>query len=173
MRTIIKEEVTTQLPQILPQAVSDFATPVKEKNVTESLEAVSDFTLNRSRDDSDKDQDPFAGSDRGTKRMKSSKKAVSSKDSRSKEKKSSRTSKDASQSQHKSSSKYAHAEEPSHTVDDTGVQQDQVFDTGNNDEKPIDKEVSKEDWFKKPERPPTPNSDWNKRQHVDSRPPQT
>ncbi|GKB45533.1 hypothetical protein Tco_0896286 [Tanacetum coccineum] len=27
--------------------------------------------------------------------------------------------------------------------------------------------------FKKPERPPTPDSDWNKRQHVDSRPPQT
>nr|GEW98826.1 hypothetical protein [Tanacetum cinerariifolium] len=40
IRTIIKEEVTTQLPQILPQAVSDFATPVIEKNVTESLEAI-------------------------------------------------------------------------------------------------------------------------------------
>ncbi|GJX87796.1 hypothetical protein Tco_0339810 [Tanacetum coccineum] len=34
MRTIIKEEVTTQLPQILPQAVSDFATLVTRKNVT-------------------------------------------------------------------------------------------------------------------------------------------
>ncbi|GKE65325.1 hypothetical protein Tco_1519486, partial [Tanacetum coccineum] len=39
MRTIIKEEVNTQLPQILPQAVSDFATLVIERNVTESLEA--------------------------------------------------------------------------------------------------------------------------------------
>ncbi|GJS08069.1 hypothetical protein Tco_0364865 [Tanacetum coccineum] len=39
MRTIIKEEVNTQLPQILPQAISDVATPVIEKNVTESLEA--------------------------------------------------------------------------------------------------------------------------------------
>ncbi|GKC54722.1 hypothetical protein Tco_1077467 [Tanacetum coccineum] len=38
MRAIIKE-VNTQLPQILPQAVSDFATPVIEKNVTESIEA--------------------------------------------------------------------------------------------------------------------------------------
>ncbi|GJW14529.1 hypothetical protein Tco_0018662 [Tanacetum coccineum] len=38
MRTIIKEEVTTQLPQILPQAVSNFATPVIEKNVAESIE---------------------------------------------------------------------------------------------------------------------------------------
>ncbi|GKE49870.1 hypothetical protein Tco_1481128, partial [Tanacetum coccineum] len=40
VRAIIKEEVKTQLPQILPQAVSDFATPVIKRNVTESLEAV-------------------------------------------------------------------------------------------------------------------------------------
>ncbi|GJV28684.1 hypothetical protein Tco_1385132 [Tanacetum coccineum] len=38
MRTIIKE-VTTQLPQILPQEVYDFATPVIEKNIAKSLEA--------------------------------------------------------------------------------------------------------------------------------------
>ncbi|GJY82677.1 hypothetical protein Tco_0496053 [Tanacetum coccineum] len=198
MRTILKEEVNTQLPQILPQAVLDFATLVIEKNVTESLEAAvlarelydalvksyqtdkdlfdsygEVFMLKRSRDDRDKNQDTFAGSDRGTKRRKSSKEAESSIDSRSKEKKSLSTSKDASQSQHKHSRMSAHAEEPSYTVDDSGVQLDQEFDMGNNDEQPADKEVSKANWFKKPERPPTPNSDWNKRQHVDSRPPQT
>ncbi|GJT06932.1 hypothetical protein Tco_0841394 [Tanacetum coccineum] len=77
----------------------------------------------------------------------------------------------SSQSQHKHSGKSAHAEEPGHTVYDSGVQQDQEFDTGNIDEQPADKEVSKDDWFKKPERPPTPDSDWNKRQHVDFRNP--
>ncbi|GJT24540.1 hypothetical protein Tco_0894477 [Tanacetum coccineum] len=41
------------------------------------------FMLKRSRDDSDKDRDPSAGSDRGTKRRKSSKEAESSRDSRS------------------------------------------------------------------------------------------
>ncbi|GJY52613.1 hypothetical protein Tco_0443460 [Tanacetum coccineum] len=56
------------------------------------------FSLKRSQEDRDKDRDPFAGSDRVTKRRKSSKDAVSSRDSRSKEKKSSSTSKDASQS---------------------------------------------------------------------------
>ncbi|GKF31754.1 hypothetical protein Tco_0101552, partial [Tanacetum coccineum] len=81
--------------------------------------------LKRGRDDQDKDEDPFAGSDRGTKRRKSGKDNESSKDSRSKEKKSSSTSKDASQSQHKSSGKSAHAEDPSHTVEDSGMQQDQ------------------------------------------------
>ncbi|GJZ64310.1 hypothetical protein Tco_0620731 [Tanacetum coccineum] len=40
VRIIIREEVKTQLLQILPKAVSDFATPVIERNVTELLEAV-------------------------------------------------------------------------------------------------------------------------------------
>ncbi|GKA99442.1 hypothetical protein Tco_0827379 [Tanacetum coccineum] len=40
MRDLIKEEFNTQLPQILPQVVSDFANPVIEKNVTESVEVV-------------------------------------------------------------------------------------------------------------------------------------
>ncbi|GJV01508.1 hypothetical protein Tco_1335077 [Tanacetum coccineum] len=232
MRALIKEEVNTQLPQILPQAVSDFATPVIEKNVTESVEAAvltrsssqptstyeaaaslsefeltkilidkmeknksydkadykkklydalvesyntdkdlfdsygEVFSLKRSRDE-DKDRDPSAGSDRGKKRRKSSKDADSSRDSRSKEKKSSSTSKDVSQSQHKSSGKSAHAEEPSHTVEDSGMQQDQEFVMGDNDEQPADKEVTKADWFKKPERPPTPDPDWSKRRQVD------
>ncbi|GJY26226.1 hypothetical protein Tco_0400952 [Tanacetum coccineum] len=47
------------------------------------------------------------------------------------------------------------------------------FDTGNNDEQPEDKAAPKNDWFKKTERHPTPDPDWNKRQHVDFRPPQT
>ncbi|GJV12689.1 hypothetical protein Tco_1354230 [Tanacetum coccineum] len=187
MRAILKEEVNTQLPQILPQAVLDFVTPVIEKNVIESLEAAvlarsssqpkstyevaaslfeelydalvksyqtdkdifdtygEVFTLKMSPDDKDKDQDPSARSDRGTKRRKSSKETKSSRDSRSKEKKSSSTSKDASHSQHKPFSKSDHAEEPSHTVDDSGVQQDQEFDMRNNNEQPADKEVSKDD----------------------------
>ncbi|GJV70059.1 hypothetical protein Tco_1485568 [Tanacetum coccineum] len=37
-RAIIKEDVNNQLPQILPTAISNFATPMIEKNVTESLE---------------------------------------------------------------------------------------------------------------------------------------
>ncbi|GJU96863.1 hypothetical protein Tco_1326134, partial [Tanacetum coccineum] len=107
--------------------------------------------LKRGRDDQDKDEDPSAGSDRGTKRRKSGKDVESSKDSR----------------------KSAHAKEPSHTVEDSGMQQDQEFVTGDNDEQPADKEVTKADWFKKPERPPTPDPDWSKRRQVDFRPPQT
>ncbi|GKG50421.1 hypothetical protein Tco_0521521, partial [Tanacetum coccineum] len=74
-------------------------------------------------------------------------------------KKSLSTSKDASHSQHKPSGKSAYADEPSHTVDDSGEQQNQEFDTGYNDEQSANKEASMSDWFKKPERPPTPDPD--------------
>nr|GEU61951.1 retrovirus-related Pol polyprotein from transposon TNT 1-94 [Tanacetum cinerariifolium] len=107
-------ETTTSLPalldfafvfkfneRILPQAISDVATPIIEKNVTEALEA-----------------------------------AVLT-------------------------SKSANAEEPSHTVEDSGMQQDQEVVTGDNDEQPADKKVTKADWFKNPERPLIPNLYWS------------
>nr|GEZ61253.1 hypothetical protein [Tanacetum cinerariifolium] len=52
------------------------------------------------------------------------------------------------------------SEEPSHTVEDSGMLQDQEFVTEDNDEQPVDKEVTKADWFKKPKRPPTLDHDW-------------
>ncbi|GKD14353.1 hypothetical protein Tco_1198760, partial [Tanacetum coccineum] len=67
----------------------------------------------------------------------------------------------------------AHAEEPSHTVDDSGAQQNQEFDTGNNDDQPAVEAALRDTWFKQPERPPTSNPKWNKSKHVDFRPPQT
>ncbi|GKD79286.1 hypothetical protein Tco_1341907, partial [Tanacetum coccineum] len=72
---------------------------------------------------------------------KSSKDVKSSRDSRSKDKKSSSTSKKASKSQHKSFGKFAHAEEPSHTIEYLGMQQDQEFVMRDNDEQPTDKET--------------------------------
>nr|GEW24917.1 pyrroline-5-carboxylate synthetase [Tanacetum cinerariifolium] len=53
------------------------------------------------------------------------------------------------------------------------VNQDQEFVMGENDEQPINKEVTKADWFKKLDRPLTPNPDWSKRCQIDFRPPQT
>ncbi|GJV31801.1 hypothetical protein Tco_1392201, partial [Tanacetum coccineum] len=213
VRTIIREEVKTQLPQILPKEVSGFATLVIERNMIESLEAavlarsssqpkstyeadasLSEYELTKILLDKmeerkshlrvdykrelydalkDKDQDPSTGSNRGTKRRKSSKDAESSRDPKFKESKSTSSSKGTSRSQHKSSGKSAHAEEPSYIVDDSGVQKNQEFDTGNNDEQPEDETAPKNDWFKKPERPLTPDPDWNKRQQVEFRPPQT
>ncbi|GJZ82673.1 hypothetical protein Tco_0647846, partial [Tanacetum coccineum] len=72
-----------------------------------------------------------------------------------------------------SSGKSAYVEELIHTVEDLGMQQDQEFITGDDDEQPANKEVNKADWFKKLERSSTPDPDWSKRQQVDFRLPRT
>ncbi|GJV16502.1 hypothetical protein Tco_1361825 [Tanacetum coccineum] len=175
MKKVDQEKVKTQRPQVLPKVVSDFATPVIERNILiEKMEESKShlrvdykrelydalvnsyntdkdlfetygevFSLKRSRDEKDKYQDPSTGSDRGTKRRKSSKEAESLKDPRSKEGKSSSSSKGTSHSYHNSSGKSTHAEEPSHTVDDSGVQKNQEFDMGNTDEQPDDEAAPK------------------------------
>ncbi|GKC33753.1 hypothetical protein Tco_1046137 [Tanacetum coccineum] len=132
MRALIKEEVNTQLPQILPQVVSDFANPVIEKNITESVE---DAVLTRSRDDRYKDQ--TAGSDRGTKRRKSNKDANFNPGESSVQNEKKSISKDTLRERlpilkEKSSTASllgVARGQPSHTIDDSGVQQDQEFAT--------------------------------------------
>nr|GEU28848.1 hypothetical protein [Tanacetum cinerariifolium] len=176
MRTIIKEEVNAQLPQILPQAISDVATPssyeaaatlfefklikflidnmeknksfdvvdykrefydalVKSyntnKDIFESYGKV--FLLKRSQDDKDKDPDPYARLDRRTKRR----------------------------NQVKMLTHPEIQEELSHNVENSSKQQDQEFVTRDNDEQPIDKEVTKADLFKKLEQSLTLDPDWN------------
>nr|GEZ96782.1 hypothetical protein [Tanacetum cinerariifolium] len=71
-----------------------------DKDVFNTYDEV--FTLNRSRDERDKDQDPFVGSNRGTKKG----------------------------NQEKKPSHPQIHEEPSHRLDDSGVQQNQEFVTG-------------------------------------------
>nr|GEY37470.1 hypothetical protein [Tanacetum cinerariifolium] len=102
------------------EAAATFSELELTKILIDKMEKNKSF--DRSRDNKDKDQDPFDGSDRVTKRRISSKDDVSFRDSRLKEKKSSSVSKYASQSQHKSSGKSSHAEEPSHTIEDSGMQ---------------------------------------------------
>ncbi|GJT11032.1 hypothetical protein Tco_0858074 [Tanacetum coccineum] len=173
--------------RILPQAVSDFTNHVIEKNVTESLEAavltryssqpkstyeaavsLSEFELTKILLDKMEERKSHLIADYKKKLddalMTETKIKTPPLD---------QTEGRKEGNQAKKLSHPEIQEEPSHTINDSGVQQDQEFDMGNNDEQPADKEVSKADWFKKPERPPTPDSDWNKRQHVDSRPPQT
>ncbi|GJU80438.1 hypothetical protein Tco_1282803 [Tanacetum coccineum] len=127
MNKIIKDQVKAQVSKIMPKS-------------------------EKGRDDQDKDEDPSAGSDRGTKRRKSGKDTESSKDLRSKEKKSSSTSKDAFQSQPN--------KEVTKAVEDSGMQQDQEFVTGDNDEQPANKET----WISqatRAEEPPTSFDEFN------------
>ncbi|GJT77864.1 hypothetical protein Tco_1044589 [Tanacetum coccineum] len=169
-----------------PQDVSDFATPVIEKNVTESLEAavlarsssqpkstyeaaasLSEFELttifidkmkkNKSYDKADykrelydalmtetKIKTPPLDQTEGQKEG-SQARMLSHPEIQGQRKRSLQAPlKLASHSQQKPSGKFAHAESIIQ-LKDSGVQQDQEFDTGNNDEQPADKEVSKAD----------------------------
>ncbi|GJS16710.1 hypothetical protein Tco_0411182 [Tanacetum coccineum] len=54
-----------------------------------------------------------------------------------------------------------------------GMPLNQGEDMGNTDDQPNVEAASKDDWFKKLERPPTPDSDWNTTKTIDFRPPQT
>nr|GEV79576.1 hypothetical protein [Tanacetum cinerariifolium] len=87
--------------------------------------------------------------------------------------KSTETSKGTSKSQPKSTVKSAQAEETVFEAGDTQEPQNQGQDMGNTDDQPNVKEALKHDWFKKPKRPPTPDSDWDVRKSIDFRPPQT
>ncbi|GJV19952.1 hypothetical protein Tco_1368972 [Tanacetum coccineum] len=193
----IKEQVKDQLPQILPEEVSNFAPPVIEKLIKESCDEVTlanvssqpqstyeaastltefelkkifldkmeksesymtalehrdcydglkksyaldnDFfysydvySLKRGRKDKDKDGDPSAGSDRGTK------------------------------SQPKSIGKFVQSEEPVFKVADSDMPQDQAGNLGNNEDEPRDETASRRDWFKKPTPHQEPTDlDWN------------
>ncbi|GJV40831.1 hypothetical protein Tco_1419271, partial [Tanacetum coccineum] len=89
-------------------------------------------TLKRGRDDQDKDEEPSAGSNRGTNQRRSGKEEPS-KEATQKESKSTSSSKGASRSQPKSSGKSAQAKEHGPRVDDLEEPLRQEFNTGNDD----------------------------------------
>ncbi|GKC35046.1 hypothetical protein Tco_1047430 [Tanacetum coccineum] len=127
---------------------------------------VVDIQKKRKPGDADIDEDPPAGPDQGLKRRKTSKDVEQSKKA-----KSTRTSKGTTKSWPKSTGKSAQAEETVFEAEDTQVPQDLGEDMGNSDEPPVVKADPK-DWFKKPERPPTPDPEWNECKTVDSKPTQ-
>ncbi|GJS68485.1 hypothetical protein Tco_0683050 [Tanacetum coccineum] len=130
-------------------------------------------TLKRGRDDQDKDEDPFAGSNRGSKRRRSGKEAELSKEPTHKESKSTSSSKGASRSQLKSSGKSAQAEEHGQKVDDLEEQSHQEINIRNDDATPVREvqNVNERQW--NPSSSPTPDREWHTTKTVDDRSPQT
>ncbi|GJY88838.1 hypothetical protein Tco_0503466, partial [Tanacetum coccineum] len=115
-------------------------------------------SFKRGRDEEDKDEEPFPGSNRGSKRRRARKEPKST--SAPKEKTSKTTGKltKGSKSHHKSHQ----AEEPIQTDKDLEEPAHQEFKIRVTKDQP-DKETSQlPDWFQKPAKPPTPNHDWNK-----------
>ncbi|GJV50229.1 hypothetical protein Tco_1440441 [Tanacetum coccineum] len=180
VRTIIREEVNTQLPQILPKAVLDFATPVIERNVTKSLEVVVlaksssqpkstyeavasllEYELTKILLDKMEESKSHLRSDYKKKHYDALVKSYNTDKDRFNTYgevftlKSSRDDKDKDQDlfarSDREMKRRKSSKEADHTVDDSRVQKNQEFTMSNNDEQLEDEAAPKNDWFKKPE----------------------
>ncbi|GKC25165.1 hypothetical protein Tco_1027315, partial [Tanacetum coccineum] len=129
-------------------------------------------TLKRGRDDQDKDEEPSAGSNRGTKRRRSGKEE-SSKEATQRESKSTSSYKGASRSQLKSSGKSTQAEEYGPRVDDLEEPLHQEFNTRNDDVSPVRKIIAIDERLWNPSGSQTPDREWNKINTIDDRPTQS
>ncbi|GJV55242.1 hypothetical protein Tco_1456247 [Tanacetum coccineum] len=89
-------------------------------------------SFKRHRDDEDKDEEPFAGSNWGSK------------------------------SHQKFADESAQAEEPMHNVKDLGEPTHQEFETRVTEDQPVAETSYFSDWFQKPDKLPSPDRDWNK-----------
>ncbi|GJS13022.1 hypothetical protein Tco_0407494 [Tanacetum coccineum] len=127
---------------------------------------VADKSKKRKPDDADKDEGPPAGSNQGLKRKKTSKD-----DEPSKKAKSTETSKGTTKPQPKSTAKSGQAYETMFEAGDAQVLQNLGEDMGKTEEPPVINDDPK-DWFKKQERPPTPDPEWNKCKTVNNKPTQ-
>ncbi|GJR50523.1 hypothetical protein Tco_1401044 [Tanacetum coccineum] len=119
-------------------------------------------SFKRRRDDEDKDEEPSAGSNRGSKKRRAGKELESTSAPKEKTSKTTGKTTDRSKSQHKSAGESAHTEEPMHTDKDLEEPAHQEFDIGATEEQSDEETSQHPDWFQKPAKHPTPDRDWNK-----------
>ncbi|GKD83371.1 hypothetical protein Tco_1350210, partial [Tanacetum coccineum] len=130
---------------------------VESTNDEVSYEEIQD--ANR---EEDKDEEPSAGSNWGSKRRRAGKEPESTSAPKEKTSKITGKSTEGSKSHHKSAGESAHAEEPMHTAKDLEEPAHQEFKTGVTKDQPNEETFQYPDCFQKPAKPPTPDRDWKK-----------
>ncbi|GJY26675.1 ribonuclease H-like domain-containing protein [Tanacetum coccineum] len=119
-------------------------------------------TIKRPRDGADDDEEPSAGTDRGSKRRRSGKEPVStSAPSETTTKTAGKTTSTGSKTHKKSASQSAPVGEAMHSTDVFKGPADQEFETGVQDEQAEEEVQHPSDWFQKPTRLPSPDHAWN------------
>ncbi|GJR15424.1 hypothetical protein Tco_0798076 [Tanacetum coccineum] len=103
----------------------------EQKNLYKAL-------FKRRRNDEDKDEEPSAGSNRGSKRRLARKEPESTSTPKEKTSKSMGKSTKGTKSLHKSAGESAHVEEPIHTAKDLEELAHQEFETGATEDQPVD-----------------------------------
>ncbi|GJW59707.1 hypothetical protein Tco_0109042, partial [Tanacetum coccineum] len=115
------------------------------------------------RDGADDDQEPSAGTDRGSKRRRSGKEPTStSAPSETTTKTAGKTTSTRSKTHKKSASQSALVEEATQTTDVFKAPAHQEFETGVHDEQAEEEVQHLPDWFQQPTRLPSPDHAWNK-----------
>nr|GEX85882.1 integrase, catalytic region, zinc finger, CCHC-type, peptidase aspartic, catalytic [Tanacetum cinerariifolium] len=104
-------------------------------------------TLKRRHDDADKDEEPSAGSDRRSKRIREGKEPESTSARKEKASKTTGKSTEGSKSHQKNASESAPAEEPMQTTEDMEEPSHQEFKTGVTNDQPIEKASQHPEWF--------------------------
>nr|GEY27457.1 hypothetical protein [Tanacetum cinerariifolium] len=112
----------------------------------------------RHDDDADKDEEPSAGSDRGSKRRREGKEPESASAPKEKATRSAGKSTQGSKSRQTSASESTTAEEPMQTTFEMEEPAHPEFETGADDQ-PIVESSQHPEWFSQQKKPPTPNRD--------------
>ncbi|GJV22700.1 hypothetical protein Tco_1375395 [Tanacetum coccineum] len=130
IKTQVKEQVKEQVSKILPKI---------EKFINDQLEAeVLTRLSNQAKTSQDEDEEPSAGSNRGSKRRRAGKEPESTSAPKEKTSKSSGKTKEGSKSYHTSIGKSTQAEEPIHADEDLEEPAHQEFDTGFTEDQAVD-----------------------------------
>ncbi|GJY35332.1 retrovirus-related pol polyprotein from transposon TNT 1-94 [Tanacetum coccineum] len=119
-------------------------------------------TIKRPRDGADDDQEPSAGTDRGSKRRRSGKEPESTSAPREKTTTTAGKTTTGSKTHKQSASQSAPAEETMQSTDVFDAPAHQEFETGVHDEQAEEEVHHLPDWFQQPKRLPSPDHAWNK-----------
>nr|GEX50062.1 hypothetical protein [Tanacetum cinerariifolium] len=129
------------------------------------LDTYGDIVMLKRRhddDDAEKDKEPSAGSDRGSKRRREGKKPESTSAPKEKATRTTGKSRQGSKSQQNTASESAPAEELMQTTHDLEETSHQEFKTGVDDDQPIAEAFENPKWVQQQKKPLTPNRDWKK-----------
>nr|GEY16766.1 hypothetical protein [Tanacetum cinerariifolium] len=146
----LKEQVKEEVKESLQALVDAYEC---DKIILDTYEDT--VILKRHRDDADKDEEPSARSDRGSKRRREGKETESTSDPKEKASKTTGKSTKGSKSHHKTSSESTPAEEPRQTPKDLEEPSHQELEIGDADDQPIAEASQHPEWFQTQKKPPT------------------
>ncbi|GKC79865.1 hypothetical protein Tco_1130639 [Tanacetum coccineum] len=170
----IREEAQAENEDFFNKVDENMMKIIKEQNLYKALvdtyeankslmDAYGDtVTIKRRQDNADDDQEPSAGTDRGSKRRRAGKEPESSSAPRENTSMTIGKSTKGSKSHQQSAGQSAPADVPMHTADDFKDSTYQEFNTGLNDDQPEEEAHPHPNWFQQPSRLPSPDRDWNK-----------